>query len=233
MVSTPDANVGPAIMEEAKKRNVPVIASDVPIEGAYFLTHDEIQAGKLMGDYAADYFQKNMAGKKAKVAVLTHQAVASQVDQRIKGFQDAFSAKVPDAVFLPKQDAEGLREKGANLMASIITANPDVNICFAINDDIALGAASAVEAAGKAKDIACFGQGGIGESPFRALLDPNSPFKATSNFDPIGYGRTAVTDIILPLLAGKTPPQTVQGPLAVADNSNAQKFLDEILASKK
>jgi ribose transport system substrate-binding protein len=232
MVSTPDEKVGPAIMELAKAKGVPVISSDVYIKGSYYLTHDDTKAGQLMGDYAADYFLKNMQGKKAKVAVLTDQKVASQVDKRINGFKQAFSAKVPDAVYLPTQDANGLRETGNTLMAGIITANPDVNICFAINDEEALGAAAAVQAAGKAKDIAVFGQGGIGESPFKALLDPSSPFKATANFDPVGYGKQAITDLVEPLLAGKTPPKTVNGTLAVADASNAQKFLDEMAAAK-
>jgi ribose transport system substrate-binding protein len=233
MVSTPDAKVGPAIMELCKTAKVPLIASDVYIDGAYFLTHDEVKAGSLMGDYAADYFNKHFAGKQAKVAILTDQKVASQVDQRIKGFETAFTAKIPNAIYLPKQDANGLRETAANLMAGIITANPDVNICFAINDDEALGAAASVQAAGKANDIAVFGQGGIGESPFKALLDPSSPFKATAAFMPAKMGEAVVNQMIVPLLQGKQCPKKVSGPLAVADISNAQSYLDDMAKEKQ
>jgi ABC-type sugar transport system substrate-binding protein len=232
MVSSPDPRIGTAIMEEANKRKVPVITSDVYIEGTYFLTHDEVKAGELVGDYAGQYFVDNFKGQKAKVAILTHAAVAAQVDLRINGFKAAFSKKIPDAVFLPVQDAEGLREKGANLMADIITANPDVNIVFSINDDIALGAASAIEARGLSGRIASFGQGGIGEAAFQALLDPRSPYKATAAFMPFGHGEAAVTQFILPLLEGKTPPKTVNSPLETATAANAQKFLDDMKAQQ-
>lgn len=232
MVSSPDPRIGSAIMERANALKVPVISSDVYIEGTYFLTHDEVKAGELVGDFAGKYFLENFKGQKAKVAVLTHAAVAAQVDQRINGFKSAFSKHVPDTQYLPTQDAEGLREKGANLMADIITANPDVNIVFSINDDIALGAAASIEARGLSGKIASFGQGGIGEAAFQALLDPKSPYKATAAFMPFGHGEAAVTELILPLLEGKTPAKTVYSPLETASAANARKFLDDMAKNK-
>ncbi len=225
MVSTPDPKIGGAIIEAAKKKKVPVISSDVYVEGSYFLTHDEVKAGELMGEYAGKYFNNKFSGKKAVVAILTHAAVAAQVDQRISGFKSAFSKVIPGANYLPIMDAEGLREKGANVMADILTAHPDVNIMFGINDDITLGAASAVEARGFSEKVACFGQGGIGEASFQGLLDPKSPFKATTAFMPNGHGRAAVTQYIIPLIDGKKVPAKVFSPLKVADIKNAKEFL--------
>ncbi|MDR2552342.1 MAG: sugar ABC transporter substrate-binding protein [Treponema sp.] len=232
MVSPPDPKIGAAIMEKANSLNVPVISSDVYIDGTYFLTHDEVKAGEIVGEFAARYYLDTLSSEKAKVAILTHAAVASQVDQRIQGFKTGFSRLVPDAVYLPEQDAEGLREKGANLTADIITANPDVNIIFGINDDIALGAASSVQARGLTGKIACFGQGGIGEATFQALLEPDNPFKGTAAFMPFGHGEAAVNELILPLLQGKMPPQSVHSPLEIASASNARRFLDEMAAIK-
>jgi ribose transport system substrate-binding protein len=219
-------------MERANALKVPVISSDVYIEGSYFLTHDEVKAGELVGEYAGQYFLDHFAGQKAKVAILTHAAVAAQVDQRINGFKSAFSKKVPDAVYLPAQDGEGLREKGANLMADIITANPDVNIVFGVNDDLAIGAGSSIEARGLSDKIATFGQGGVGESAFQALLDSKSPYKGTAAFMPFGHGETMATEFILPLLEGKTPEKTVYSPLETVSASNAQKFLDDMEKNK-
>jgi len=228
MVGAPDPRIGAAIMEKANALKVPVISTDVYIEGTYFLTHDETKAGELVGEFAGQYFLDNFKGQQAKVAILTHAAVAAVVDMRIDGFKSAFSKKVPDTVYLPVQDAEGLREKGANLMADIITANPDVNIVFSINDDIALGAASSIEARGLSNKIASFGQGGIGEAAFQALLDSTSPYKGTTAFLPFGHGESAVTQFILPLLEGKTPAKTVNSPLELATSANAQRLLDDM-----
>ncbi len=228
IVSAPDPKIGASIMEKANEKGVAVISSDVKIDGSYFLTHDETKAGQLAGEYAGKYFKENMGDQKAKVAILTHAAVAAQVDFRINGFKEAFLKEVPDAEFLPVQDAEGLREKGATLMADIITANPDVNIMFGINDDIALGAASSVVARGMSDKVACFGQGGIGESGFKALLDPNSAFKGTVAYMPFGHGEAAITELVLPILNGETPAEVVNSPLELATAENAQKFLDEM-----
>lgn len=225
IVSTPDAKIGASIMEKANAKNVPVIACDVPIEGAYYVTYDNYGAGVLAGEYAAEYFLENMPGQKAEVALLTHAAV-SIVKERVDGFQAAFSKAIPDANFLPVQDAEGLREKGANVMADMITANPNINVAFGINDDIALGAASSVEARGLSDKIAVFGMGGIGETSFRALLDPKSPFKGTVAFSPYNHGVIVVTALITPMLEGKTVEMTVMSPIEMATPENAQSYLD-------
>ncbi|MGI9860929.1 sugar ABC transporter substrate-binding protein [Moorella naiadis] len=225
IVSTPDPKVGGAIMEKAKAKNVPVIASDVPIEGAYFLNHDDVEAGKIVGDYAGKYFSEKFKGKKAKVALITHAAVEQIVGKRIDGFMEAFKKYVPDAQFLPRMDAEGLREKGLNVMTDILTSNPDVNVVFAINDDMALGAAAAVEARGLADKVAVFGQGGIGETSFRALMDPKSPFIATTAYMPDQHGKTAINKMVIPLLEGQKIPDLVLSPLELATKENASKFL--------
>lgn len=225
MVSTPDPKVGPAIMEKAKAAKIPVIASDVPIDGAYYLNHDDVEAGRIVGEYAGKYFKEHFPGKKAKVATLTHLAVEQIVGLRSDGFEKGFKKYLPDAVFLPRMDCQGLREKGADVAADILTANPDVSIFFAINDDMALGAASAIEQRGLQGKVAVFGQGGIGEASFRALLDPNSPFKATTAYSPSVHGQTAIDKFVMPLLNGKKVAQRIDSPLSLATPENAQSYL--------
>lgn len=227
IVSTPDPKVGTSIMEKANAAKIPVIACDVPIEGAYFSTYDNKKAGSVAGEFAAKYFNEKFSGKKAKIAILTHAAVASVVDDRIAGFKEAFSAGFKNVEYLPAQDTEGLREKGASVMADIITANPDVNGMFGVNDDIALGAAAAVEQRGLNDKIACFGQGGTDDSVFNALLNPQSALKATTAFDPVGHGVSAIKDMAIPLLDGKQIDKTVYTPLTVATGENASQFLSK------
>lgn len=225
IVSTPDPKVGPAIIEKAKAAGIPVIASDVPIEGAYFLNHDDVSAGMIVGEYAGKYFKEKFPGKKAKVSTLTHLAVEQIVGLRSDGFEAGFKKYVPDAVFLPRMDCQGLRERGAYVAADILTSNPDVNIFFAINDDMALGAAAAIEERGLQEKVAVFGQGGIGEASFRALLNPASPFKATTAYMPDEHGRTAINKFVVPLLKGETVPQRIDSPLKLATSENAKEFL--------
>jgi ribose transport system substrate-binding protein len=226
VVSAPDPQVGGAIMERANALGIPVVTSDVFFDGTYFLTHDEVRAGEIAGEIAGQYYLNNFSGQPAKVALLGAFQVADSSNMRLGGFRAAFSKLVPGAVYLPEFDGEGLREKSANLMADIITANPDVNFVFAVNDESALGAAASIEARGLSGKIVSIGLGGIGEAPFQALLDPNSPFKGTVAFGPYEHGESAVTDLILPLLEGKTPPQIINSPLEAVTGVNAKKFLD-------
>ena len=225
LISSPDENLASTIIELAKAKNVPVITSDVTLEGDdVFVTKDFYNCGKLVGDYAADFFLETCPGVTPVVSVLTHAALANTVNQNINGFTDAFKAKIPDAKFIEVQDAEGLRDKANTIAADIITANPDVNIIFGINDDIAMGAASAVEAAGKSGKIFCFGQGGVGETVFQTL-ENEGPFVATSSDDPYGHGYSLATEALIPVIKGEEVAEVIMTPSVLATKETAHDFL--------
>ncbi|MCL5073433.1 MAG: sugar ABC transporter substrate-binding protein [Actinobacteria bacterium] len=134
---------------KATMAGIPVISNILEIRNAPMSTvikFDNYGASYALGQYAGDYFNANMAGEKAKMAVLDLPIYQSTVD-RANGFVEGFKTKVPDMEVVATQNAEGVMEKGMAMMETILQSNPDVNVVRGINDPSALGAASAVEAA--------------------------------------------------------------------------------------
>ena len=229
MVSTTDAKTGAPMLEKAKELGVPLIASDIPIEGAYFLAHDDVQAGYIVGDFAAKYMQSNANFKDRPqiFAFINHAAAADPCDKRIVGFKDAFTKVFPNTKLLNTMDANGLTETASNIFNDIITANPDITGVFCINDAMALGCVAAIEARGLQGKIAVFGQGGCGLSTFNKIAENGTPFIATTSYDPYAMGYDGIAKMVIPLLDGKTIDQRLNGSLSVVSSDNVASWIEK------
>src|SRR5205085_8206726 len=67
---------------------------------------------------------------------------------RSKGFVDGIHSVLADATVAQSVDGKGLKDEAVKVAADALTAHPDVNIIFGINDDSALGGLQAYKAAG-------------------------------------------------------------------------------------
>jgi ABC-type sugar transport system substrate-binding protein len=93
-------------------------------------------------------------GEQGKIIELEGSTGASAATDRKKGF-DAEIAKHPGLKIVASQSGDFNRDKGRQLAATLLQAHPDVNAVYAHNDEMAVGAITAIEAAGKkpGKDI--------------------------------------------------------------------------------
>ena len=109
------------------------------------------QAGaKMVGDFAL----KSMAAG-SKVAILEGITSAVNSIERRTGFEEAIADAGMDLVTL--QSAEWDQTKAAQVMAGILSQYPDLDVILAANDNMALGAASAVGMARTEKEIVIAG----------------------------------------------------------------------------
>jgi ribose transport system substrate-binding protein len=94
------------------------------------------------------------AGDKRTIIELEGTTGASAATDRKKGF-DAAVAKHPEFKIVASQDGDFTRDKGRQVAETLIQAHPDADIIYAHNDEMALGAIAALEAAGKkpGKDV--------------------------------------------------------------------------------
>jgi fructose transport system substrate-binding protein len=151
----------PAI-QKARDAGVIVIALDTPTDpqdatDALFAT-DNFQAGLLIGQYA----KAAMGDTEPIIAALDLAPGITVGTLRHNGFIAGYGladvdAAVTDYVNPPQvvcsQDTQGNQAKGQTAMENCLTANPDINLVYTINEPAAFGAYTALQNAGRENDV--------------------------------------------------------------------------------
>jgi galactofuranose transport system substrate-binding protein len=139
-----------SVLKDAKAANIPVIIGDRNVSAspdlyACFIGSDFVDEGKKAGEWLV-----KKTGGKAIIAEMQGEVGSAPARDRQKGFMDAI-AKFPDMKVALTQTANFRRADGQQLMATFLQDPKfkEVTVLYAHNDDMALGAISAIEAAGK------------------------------------------------------------------------------------
>lgn len=150
--------VGNAVIV-ANKANIPVITLD---RSAYkgnvisYIASDSRLGAKM----AADFIARKL-GNNVKVIQLEGIPGTSGARERGEGFGQA--AQKHKFNMLASQPADYDRTKGMNVMQNLLTAHPSVQAVFAQNDEMALGALRALQAANK-EDVLVVGFDGTDDA---------------------------------------------------------------------
>ncbi len=152
LVPANSAGIVPAV-KKARAAGVLVIALDTPADpqdatDALFAT-DNFKAGLLIGQYAKAAF----GSKAAKIATLDGAPSNKTGVLRHNGFLQGFGIKEGDASIVCSGDSGGDQALGQTLMENCLTKEPAINLVYAINEPAAAGAFTAIDKAGKAKDV--------------------------------------------------------------------------------
>ncbi|MDQ0177964.1 ribose ABC transporter substrate-binding protein RbsB [Bacillus chungangensis] len=150
LINPTDSEAVVAAVESANSAGIPVITVDRSAEGGEVVSHiasDNAAGGEIAGEFLVE-----IVGEGAKVAELEGIAGSSAARDRGEGFNNVAKEQLDVVV---KQTANFNRAEGLTVMENILQANPDIKGVFAHNDEMALGALEAIEAAGK--DIAVVG----------------------------------------------------------------------------
>jgi fructose transport system substrate-binding protein len=151
---TPNNSTGMlGIIKKAREKGILVIALDTATDPAdavdATLATDNFQAGELQGEYA----KKALGDKTPKLAMLDGTPGGSVDVQRHDGFLKGFGIKEGDPAIVGKQITHGAQDEGQTAMENLLTAHPDINVVYTINEPAAEGAYAAIKARGKLKDI--------------------------------------------------------------------------------
>lgn len=128
----------------ANQAKIPVITIDRSSDKGDVVAHiasDNVKGGEM----AADFIVQKL-GEKANVAELEGLPGASATRERGEGFHNIADQKL---TVVAKQSADFDRSKGMTVAENMLQANPDIKAIFAQNDEMALGAISAVKSANK------------------------------------------------------------------------------------
>lgn len=137
------------ILGEAKSAGIPVVLVDRGIE----VSDDSLYATLIASDFvaegrmAAEWLMKATATK-ARIVELQGSPGADPAIDRQKGFAEQI-ANHPGMQIVDSNSGDFTREKGKEVMEAFLKKHPDkIDAVYAHNDDMALGAIQAIEAAG-------------------------------------------------------------------------------------
>lgn len=202
---------------EAKRKGVPVIVVDTDVSDADLVLcqviSDNVGAGKLACEALAK------VKPNAKLVIL-HLSVAKSCIDRVKGFKEAMAA-FPEMKVLDTQEGQGSIEGGRPVMRDLLGRYPDLDAVFPINDPSAIGAYSAIEAAGKQGQVTIVTVDGSREAA--AYIRDGKILSSSAQF-PKDIGRVAA-EKAYEHLAGKLVEKDIRIPVKLVTKENAEEFL--------
>jgi inositol transport system substrate-binding protein len=157
---------GPAV-DKAKAAGIPVVEVITFTKNEnydVFVGTDPKQSGVMMGDYLA----KILKGK-GNVALLQGQIGHSAEITRGAGLKESLFDKHADIKLITQQTANWNRDEALRITEDWLQRFPKINAIAAQNDEMAMGAIQAVQAAGR-KDIIVVGIDGMDEA-LKAVKD--------------------------------------------------------------
>jgi ribose transport system substrate-binding protein len=195
--------IGSAIVE-ANKAGIPVFTADIANTSSQGVVVSHIASDNVQGGAQAGKLMCAAVGKSGSVAILDEPEVTS-VQDRVKGFKAALAGTCPGVTIVADIDGGGERAKASSATEDILQSHKDLKGIFGINDDSALGAATAVDAASMTGKIAVIGYDATPEA--RAAIKAGTMYgDAIQHPDQIG---AKTIDAIAQSFAGKTPPKKI------------------------
>jgi simple sugar transport system substrate-binding protein len=203
------------VLREAKAAKIPVILTDRAVEvsdDSLYLSlmgSDFVEEGRKAGRWLVDYYSSG-AGKDTKgdihIVELQGTVGSAPANDRKKGFAEVVAAD-PRYKIIRSQTGDFTRAKGKEVMEAFLKAEgKNINVLFAHNDDMAIGAIQAIEEAGlkPGSDIIIISIDGV-KGAFEAMIAGS--LNVTVECSPLLGPQlmAAVKDVV----AGKTLPKRI------------------------
>lgn len=198
------------VLREAKAANIPVVLTDRAVntkdDSLYvtFMGSDFVEEGRKAGRWLVDK-TKGQSGDVNIVELQGTVGSAPAIDRK-KGFEEIIKAD-PKFKVIRSQTGDFTRAKGKEVMEAFLKADgKKINVLYAHNDDMAIGAIQAIEEAGlkPGKDITIISVDGV-KGAFEAMMA--GKLNVTVECSPLLGPQlmSAVKDI----KAGKTLPKRI------------------------
>ncbi|MDO4174199.1 MAG: sugar ABC transporter substrate-binding protein [Eubacteriales bacterium] len=200
--------------------NIPVLAVDTTFESDKLLSYIGVSnedAAKAMGEYAAEQL-----GSGAKVALLAGTQGDTTSADRMKGYTEAMEEA--GCTVLETQYTDAATDRAVTCMEGLLQKYPEgeIDAVFTLSDDVAMGAASAVEQAGR-DEVKVYGFGGIsGAQPVK-----DGTIEATVNINPYEMGYNCVARA-LDAIEGKEIETFYPTEAQIIDQTNVDEYLVQL-----
>ncbi len=208
-----DSQAAIPLLQEAKDKNIPIIAFDSGVEGDLPLATaatDSRAAAALAADKMAE-----LIGGKGEIAVVAHDQVSKTGIERRDGFVDRIKEKYPDIKIVDIQYGGGDHLKSTDAAKAIMQAHPKLKGIFGTNEGSAIGVVNAVSEMNK-KDVVIIGFDS-GKQQIDAIKSGLMAGAITQN--PIGIGYETVKAAV-DAINGKEVEKNIDTGFFYYDKSN-------------
>jgi len=218
LISPIDAVGVNAAYDAAAAAKIPIVSvarSSASPNQTIHVAMDEKQIGRDIAEWTA----RKLDGK-GKVALLLGPSGTPTFRNLADGYAEVM-AKHPGIQVVVRQDGPLTRERGVKQAEDALVAHPDLAAIYTANDDVALGAMQAVNAAGRKGKILITGMNGAPPA-LRAVKESN--LSMTVELNSVEWGRLGV-DVLATYLKGDKVEPRVFIKHVIIDSANIDEKL--------
>ncbi len=222
-----------AVLQEAKAANIPVILTDRAVDSEdtslykTFLGSDFVLEGEKAGEWLVENAAESDVDGDGDINVVQLEGTtgAAPAIDRAEGFAEAIKADSKISIS-KSQTGDFTRDGGKQVMESFLNSEKGIDVVFAHNDDMGLGAIEAIEAAGlePGKDIKIITVDAVKDG-MKALSEGKINFIVECN--PLLGDQ--LMDLAKKVVAGEEVPERV----VTEETTFTQEQAIEVLADRK
>ena len=168
------------------------------------------EAGRLLGAYVA-----RRLGGGGNVVIL-HQPAVNGAQHRVAGFREALAAFANIRIVASPAVEGRVRDVAKQRMDNLLATGQKIDAVFGSDDECALGALAAIQAAG-ARGMIVVGYGASPEA--RAAIDQGTALVAAAVHDPVTIGRRTI-EAVAARLRGEPVPPVVAVPVGLVERDS-------------
>ena len=224
VIDPADSSAAPAMSKLVADAGIPLVYVNIQPDNVEklpprqaFVGSDERESGTLQAKEAC-----RLLGGRGKVAIMIGDLTTQTAQQRTQDVHDVVATEPCKGIkVVEAQVANWSRVDGSNLVMNWMSSGLELDGILANNDEMALGAAMAVKAAGGATDKVVIG--GIDATPDGLRGIEDGDLDVTVFQDAAGQGRGAL-DTALRLARGETVPRKTYIPFQLVTRDNVKDF---------
>jgi signal transduction histidine kinase/DNA-binding response OmpR family regulator/ABC-type xylose transport system substrate-binding protein len=229
IVSANESEPVTPIIEEVYNRGIPVVILDRRISSQLFTAYvggNNVEVGRTAGRYAA-----NLLGQRGRVLEILGAPGSSPAVDRHRGFAAALAA-YPGLQLVAQVNSNWERPSVLAQLPAVLRAHPEVDLIFAHNDRLALGAYQVCKELGRQRRVKIIGVDGLPGSRGGIQLVQDGVINATLLYSP--GGEEAIRTAMRILQKQPFAKENILGTMVI-DSTNAltMKMQTEQLASQQ
>ena len=192
------------------------LPSNLP-EGVSYVGSDSIDAGIMQAEWIAEKL-----GGKGNVVIMNGNLAQEAAQKRTEGEKQVF-AKFPDIKVIKEDTGNWSRDQGLALMENWLASGDQIDAVASNNDEMAIGAIQAIDAAGKLGEILV---GGVDASPDALQEMDKGRLDVTVFQNAKGQGEGGIKAAIA-LAKGETIDQITWVPFELVTPENYKTYMNQ------